>query len=64
MTTEQFAALVREMRAEQKNYFRYRTPDHLQNSKKLEAQVDAAVNEILPVANGQQPAADNHPKLF
>lgn len=64
MTIEQLAQLVREMRTEQKNYFRYRTPDHLQNSKKLEAQVDAAVNDILPATTGQQPQASSHPKLF
>ena len=64
LTIEQFAQPVREMRTEQKNYFRYRTHDHLQNSKKLEAQVDAAVNDILPEAGSQKPEASNHPKLF
>jgi hypothetical protein len=64
MNLQELATLVRDMRTEQKNYFRYRTPDHLQNSKKLEKLVDAAVAEILPEAGSQKPEANNHPKLF
>jgi len=51
------------MRTEQKNYFRYRTPDHLKASKKLETEVDAEIERLTGINTGtvkQQP----HPTLF
>lgn len=41
-----FMKLVAEMRAAQKEYFKYRTKDLLQASKELERQVDAALKEL------------------
>lgn len=41
MTYEEFRNLVRDMRAAQIVYFKYRLSDHLQQSKDLERQVDA-----------------------
>lgn len=40
MTQAQFEQLVRDMRAAQREYFRYRTQDALRRSKELEQKVD------------------------
>ena len=44
---EQFVHLVRLMRSAQKDYFTQRTMAALERSKKLEKEVDEAVQEIL-----------------
>lgn len=41
MNYEEFRRLVRDMRAAQREYFRHRRNDDLQQSKDLERQVDA-----------------------
>lgn len=66
MNLQELATLVRDMRTEQKSYFKYRTPDHLQNSKKLEKLVDAAVAEILgdDGKDAKSCVSAEHPKLF
>jgi len=45
MTDAEIIALVREMRAAQKAYFKTRSIDQLTASKKLERQVDQALTE-------------------
>lgn len=63
MDIQYFLSKVAEMRTEQKNYFRYRTPDHLKASKKLETEVDAEIERLTGINTGtvkQQP----HPTLF
>ena len=47
MTAQELARVVRDMRAAQGRYFRYRRPDDLERSKALEKQVDRAVEQIL-----------------
>lgn len=65
MQITELAELVKNMRTEQRNYFRYRTPDHLKESKKLEQAVDAAINQILPESTGSKfCGCTQHPKLF
>lgn len=61
---EQFIKDVAEMRNEQKLYFRYRTPDHLQNAKKLEKVVDSKIEQLLGTEKKEQPKEPEHPKLF
>jgi len=46
MTFAEFTRLVRLMRHEQKEYFRTRRPDRLEESKRLERRVDEALREI------------------
>lgn len=46
MDIQDFLTIVAQMRQEQKNYFRYRTPDHLRNAKKLETEVDAEIERL------------------
>jgi len=43
---ESFFALVRKMRENQKEYFRTRHPSYLENSRKLEKQVDAELDRL------------------
>lgn len=47
MTDMEFVKLVAECRRLQKNYFRTRSTGALDESKRLEKQVDAAVRECL-----------------
>lgn len=47
MTLEQFKSLVAQMRAAQKEYFRTRDRNVLQQSKILEKQVDDALKEDI-----------------
>lgn len=47
MSIKELAKLVRNMRAKQKEYFRTRQLSVIEQSKRLEKQVDAAVAEIL-----------------
>jgi hypothetical protein len=47
MTVEQLAELVRDMRRAQRAYFKDRTQGALEDSKRLEKAVDAAVREAL-----------------
>lgn len=49
MTNEEFRKLVSEMRHSQKEYFRTRSGDALDKSKRLERQVDKALAD-----NGQK----------
>lgn len=46
ITINEFAKLVKEMRFNQKRYFRLRKPDILETCKKLEKQVDDIVSEL------------------
>ncbi|MGB8706237.1 MAG: hypothetical protein WCD31_14520 [Gillisia sp.] len=46
MEANQFYILVKRMREAQKEYFRTRTKDALQFSKKLEGQVDSTLKDI------------------
>ncbi len=61
---EQFIKNVAEMRKEQKLYFRYRTPDHLQNAKKLEKVVDSKLDQMLGTNNQEKPKEPEDPTLF
>lgn len=45
MTNDQFSALVRNMRAAQKEYFETRSKEALNKSKKLEKHVDEAISK-------------------
>ena len=56
MNARQFYNIVVKMRKAQRDYFRTRSQRHLNESKKLEAQVDA---EIERVAQIEQQQADN-----
>jgi arsenate reductase-like glutaredoxin family protein len=47
MTLDELAALVRQMRQAQNEYFRERSPQYLNLSKELERRVDRAVADIL-----------------
>ena len=47
MTAAELARLVVEMRRAQRQYFRTRTPDALEASKRLEKAVDEAVRDVL-----------------
>ena len=58
ITREELARLALEMRRAQKEYFRTRSTGALEESKRLERQLDHAVDEIL-----QQPTLfDLHPE--
>lgn len=54
MNLKEFAALVAEMRDAQREYFRTRSGEVLERSKKLEKQVDHALKDIN----------NNQPRLF
>ncbi len=45
MTNEEFSALVRDMRTAQNDYFKTRSKDALNKSKRLERQVDEALHK-------------------
>ena len=46
MNAKEFFSLVTEMRNAQKMYFRNRTTDNLQRSKRLEKQVDDEIRRV------------------
>lgn len=46
ITIKEFAELVKQMRYNQRRYFRLRKPDILETCKKLEKQVDDIVSEL------------------
>lgn len=46
MTAREFFDLVSEMRDAQKRYFRMRTSDNLQQSKRLEREVDSEITRV------------------
>lgn len=46
MTAREFFNLVSEMRDAQKRYFRMRTSDNLQQSKRLEKEVDSEITRV------------------
>jgi hypothetical protein len=46
-TLATLARLVKEMRAEQKAYFKTKETQHLDRSKQLERQVDKAIDEVF-----------------
>jgi hypothetical protein len=48
MTHNQFLELVREMRHNQRQYFKHRTQNFLQRSKELEKQVDQHLADSSP----------------
>lgn len=54
MTLKELAELVDRMRVAQRAYFRTRKPDVLEESKRLEREVDEAIKSIL----------NTQPKLF
>jgi hypothetical protein len=47
MTTTELAELAKRMRDKQKEYFRTRKPDVLEESKELERRFDAVVSQVL-----------------
>lgn len=47
MTAREFAELVKRMREAQRTYFRTRAASVLEESKRLEREVDAVVSDIL-----------------
>lgn len=47
MTLHDFAQLVKRMRDKQKEYFKKRQPSLIEESKRLEKEVDKAVQEIV-----------------
>lgn len=47
ITTTELALLVQKMRAAQREYFRSRNPNLVPGCKKLESEVDRAVEEAL-----------------
>lgn len=55
MSRDDFAALVAQMRAKQKQYFQQRTSDVLLESKELERRVDRALQEIREGRTAQAP---------
>lgn len=63
MDIQDFISKVSKMRSEQRSYFRYRTPDHLQAAKKLEKEVDSEIERLTGTAPGKE-AEVEHPKLF
>lgn len=63
MDIQDFLLKVAEMRKEQKNYFKLRTPDHLKAAKKLETEVDAEI-ERLTGTEQEKTKEIPHPTLF
>lgn len=59
---ENFIKKVAEMRSAQKNYFRYRGSNFLQDAKRLEKEVDAELQRLTnqPVENKEV----EYPRLF
>ncbi len=55
MTVQELARLVQNMRHQQKEYFRTRSPSALEESKRLERKVDNACTAVL---DGQQKMFD------
>lgn len=51
ITLDAFVEMVRQMRFNQRRYFRHRTPEHLQQSKEWEAKVDKVIAELLNKQN-------------
>ena len=47
ITLEEFAKLVKDMRHQQRRYFATRNKDVLSESRKLEAKVDAVINDMF-----------------
>ena len=47
ITLEEFAKLVKDMRHQQRRYFATRNKDVLTESRKLEAKVDAVINDMF-----------------
>ena len=56
MELKQFALEVQKMRNAQKNYFRTRTYAALNESKRLESQIDKTVQEILENPENKEPS--------
>lgn len=56
MNAREFYNLVVKMRKAQRDYFRTRSQRHLNESKELEAQVDAEIKRVEQI---QQQQADN-----
>lgn len=53
ISLRELAELVRAVRAAQRHYFRVRSPEALEESKRLERRLDGAVEEVLhPPAPG------------
>ena len=53
MTNKQFTELVREMRFNQRQYFKHRTQGFLEKSKSLEKQVDTHLADIAATTKQQ-----------
>lgn len=52
MTAKEFFDLVAEMRTAQKCYFKFRTMNYLNQSKKLEKQVDDEIRRVERIVSG------------
>jgi hypothetical protein len=63
MDISDFIQKVSEMRNEQKSYFKYRTPDHLQAAKKLEREVDSEIQRLTGTSPGKTKETEQ-PRLF
>lgn len=59
MTARDFFTLVTRMRDKQKEYFRTRSSSVLQESKRLEKQVDDEINRVNTIVKDKK-----EPKLF
>lgn len=59
MTAHDFFTLVTRMRDKQKEYFRTRSSSVLQESKRLEKQVDDEINRVNTIVKDKK-----EPKLF
>jgi len=64
MDLAEFILKVAEMRTEQKNYFRYRTPDHLKAAKKLEEEIDREIEIFTGKSQNSKKTENAHPTLF
>jgi hypothetical protein len=53
MTEQQFAELVREMRFNQKQYFKSRSQTYLRKSQELERQVDSYLKNNTGITQGE-----------
>jgi len=52
MTEQQFQELIREMRFNQKQYFKTRSQTYLRKSQELERQVDSYLKKHTPITQG------------
>lgn len=60
MTIRKLAELGKQMRAAQNAFFRKRSPELMRESKRIEAEFDAAVDEALAPTLGMGGGFDDH----